>query len=88
MSEPSYSLSEAVEFLGLDVPGVDGERRLRGLVRQHKIGCVKFGRLLTFPLEALEKYRAENTTTVVAPNPFGLTDRSAKRLSASTEKTP
>lgn len=82
------SLPEAVEYLRLNQPGIDGERRLRALVRQHKIGAIQTGRLLTFPVEALERYVTDNTTSVVAPNPFGLTDRSAKRLSASTEKTP
>lgn len=80
MSAEVLSLAEAVEYLRLNQPGIDGERRLRGLVNQHKIGAIKTGRLLTFPVAALEQYVANNTTAVVAPNPFGLSDRSAARL--------
>lgn len=80
MSAEVKSLAEAVEYLRLNQPGIDGERRLRGLVNQHKIGAIKTGRLLTFPVAALDKYIEDNTTSVLPPNPFGLSDRSAARL--------
>lgn len=57
------------------------ERLLRSLATQHKIGYLKQGRAYSFPRSAVEAYVASNTAPVVQAHPFGLTNRSARRLS-------
>lgn len=71
---PSLTLEDAAEFLRIT------PARLAGHVRARRIGFVKEGRRYTFPPAALLTYRAANTTPVVAANPFGLSERSARRL--------
>lgn len=78
MTAPDVSsLEEAADYLRLT------ERKVRELVNTHKLGAVKVGRELTFPRAALEQFLSENTSAVVPPNAFGLTDRSAARLRAT-----
>jgi len=48
-----------------------------------KIGSIKEGRTRTFPRAAIEAYVEANTIHPVTPPPFGLTERSARRVRRS-----
>jgi len=48
-----------------------------------RIASIKEGRVRTFPRAAIDAYVETNTTKVVAAPPFGLTERSAKRVRRS-----
>lgn len=75
MSLPEVAtLQETADYLRITT------NKLRSLALKHKIGALKQGREYTFPKAAVEAYVERNTTPVVAPNPWGLTDRSLKRI--------
>lgn len=71
------TVEQAAAYLKVTPPTV------RGLASKKRIGHLKTGRVLTFTREALEEYVRLHQVAPVAPNPFGLTDASARRLRAS-----
>jgi excisionase family DNA binding protein len=75
------TLQETADYLRITT------NKLRTLALSHKIGALKIGREYTFPKAAVEAFIESNTTPVVAPNPFGLSDASLRRI-RSTRKPP
>jgi len=68
------SLEQTMAFLKIAEP------QLRRLVAAHKIGCLRSGRTVTFPREAIEAYVEKYQTAAIAPNLNGLTSASARRV--------
>lgn len=64
---------------------------LARLARRKEIASLKQGLHLTFTREGIEEYKKTHETPALAPNPFGLSPRSAARLSSRrslpTERT-
>ena len=54
--------------------------KLRRLVNQKRIACLKQGNRLTFPRAAILTYVEANTIAATPPNMHGLTDASARRI--------
>lgn len=70
------TLEEAAAYLRLT------PRKLRELARSKRIGSLKEGRSWLFTREVITTYLKGNTQEQAAPNPWGLTDASARRLRA------
>ena len=68
------TLEQAASFLKVN------EAKLRRLVNARKIAVLKQGHTLTFPRAALEAYVEKYTTPVTAPEPWGMTTTSARRI--------
>lgn len=77
--EPVLSLSEAAAHLHIT------EAQLKRLSQgaAPKIGSLKQGRILVYPVSAVQAYIDTHTTQPAPPNPFGLTDASLKRVRRS-----
>jgi excisionase family DNA binding protein len=72
------SKAEAVAYLGGAPITL---KTIEALVRRREIGFLKIGRALVFPKSALDTYIAEHTVQP-APNAWGLTDASLRRVRA------
>ncbi|WP_165791116.1 helix-turn-helix domain-containing protein [Cryobacterium zongtaii] len=68
------SMEQAAAYLKVD------EAKIRRLVYQQKIGCLKSGRALTFPRAALEAYVERYQTAALPANPHGLSDAGLRRV--------
>jgi len=68
------SLDEAAAYLRLT------PTKLRELARTKRIGSLKEGRTWLFTREVITRYLADNTQEQAAPNPWGLTNASLRRV--------
>jgi hypothetical protein len=73
---PNLTLEQTAAILGIEAAAVT---RLATGARP-KIGSLKIGRVRVFPPDVVEAYIETNTTQAAPPNPWGLTDTSARRL--------
>lgn len=75
MTPAVLTLEEAAEYLRIDVP------RLLRISKgpRPKVASIKEGNSRTYRLSALEAYLEANETPAAPPNPWGMTDASAKR---------
>ncbi|HEY8913325.1 hypothetical protein [Lacisediminihabitans sp.] len=76
---PVLSLAEAAAHLKLT------ETQLTALATgpRPKIGSLRLGRVRVFPLTVIEEFIEAATTHAAKPNPWGLTDSSARRVRKS-----
>jgi excisionase family DNA binding protein len=72
--EDINTLEETAEYLKIK------PEKLRRLVNQKRIACLKQGNCLTFPRAAILAYVKAHTIAATPPNPHGLTDASARRI--------
>jgi len=75
-----FTLEEAAEYLRIDVP-----RLLRiSTGPRPKVASIKEGNSRTYRLSALEAYLEAHETPAAPPNPWGMSDASARRVRRAT----
>lgn len=76
---PNLTLEQAAHIIGIEPASLT---RLATGARP-KIGSLKIGRSRVFPPAVIKAFIETNTTLAAPPNPWGLTDASARRLERS-----
>ena len=75
-----FTLEEAAGYLRIDVP-----RLLRiSTGPRPKVASIKEGNSRTYRLSALEAYLEAHETPAAPPNPWGMSDVTARRMRRST----
>ena len=75
-----FTLEEAAEYLRIDVP-----RLLRiSTGPRPKVASIKEGNSRTYRLSALEAYLEAHETPAAPPNPWGMSDATARRMRRAT----
>lgn len=76
---PNLTLEQAANILGIEPVALT--RLATGSLP--KIGSLKVGRTRVFPPAVIKAFIEDNTITAAPSNPWGLTDRSLRRMRRS-----